>query len=132
MRAIDTNVLARWLLGDDPEQARLATRVMQDSVWIPITVLLELGWLLDKPMGLPRKTVAAMMLQLLNVETAIIEHRQLLRWILDRYLAGADWADMIHLATIENKAELFTTFDKALARKAGQNTPVPIETLGKR
>lgn len=105
---------------------------MQDSVWIPITVLLELGWLLDKPMGLPRKTVAAMMLQLLNVETAIIEHRQLLRWILDRYLAGADWADMIHLATIENKAELFTTFDKALARKAGQNTPVPIETLGKR
>lgn len=131
MRAVDTNVLARWVLGDDVEQAGLAERVMADPVWIPQTVLLELGWMLDKPIGLPRATVAAMLRRVLNLETAVVEGRPLLLWALGRYADGADWADMVHLAAIGENAESFVTLDLALARKAGSDCPIRIETLRK-
>ena len=132
MRAVDTNVLARWVLGDDDEQAHMAKRVMSEPVWIPLTVLLELGWMLDKPLGLPRATVAAMLRQVVDLETSVVERRPHMIWAIERYQAGGDWADMVHLVAISGHADSFATFDRTLARKAGNDSPVDIETLGKR
>ena len=43
MIAVDTNVLARYLLNDEPKQARAAAALLaSDSVVVPPTVLLEL------------------------------------------------------------------------------------------
>ena len=42
MRAIDTNVIVRYLIGDDPEQAEKARTVIgQAPVFVPRTVMLE-------------------------------------------------------------------------------------------
>ena len=43
---------------------------------------------------------------------------------------GADWADMMHIVAATGAAPVFATFDKAIARKAGGESPVPVETLG--
>jgi predicted nucleic-acid-binding protein len=132
LRAVDTNVLARWVLNDDPVQSPIASDVMKGSVWISWTVLLELGWVLEKPVGLPRQAVAAILLKVLDLDTAEVVRRPQLRWAIERYKSGADWADMMHLVTIGDDADSFATFERKLERRAGERSPVPIETLGKR
>lgn len=56
MRAVDTNVLARYYLRDDAAQARVADRILSDGdVFVPKTVVLELEWVLrsiaEQPAG---------------------------------------------------------------------------------
>lgn len=49
-------------------------------------------------------------------------------WAVERFEAGADFADAVHLISAAS-AEAFVTFDRALAPGAGPDTPLPIETL---
>ena len=48
MISVDTDFLARFLLKEDPVQHRRAVAVLKsdEEVFIPITVLLELAWVL--------------------------------------------------------------------------------------
>ena len=47
MRAVDTNILARFYLRDDTTQGRIAADVLTaGDVFIPKTVVLELEWVL--------------------------------------------------------------------------------------
>lgn len=55
MKSVDTNVLVRFILGDDPEQSAQAEAIVKEGVFVPITVLLELGWVLGSRYGLDRK-----------------------------------------------------------------------------
>lgn len=129
MRSLDTNVLARWLLGDDPAQAEVAERIITEPVRVSHTVLLELGWVLHRALGLPRETVADMMDQVLNLDTVTIEHAEQLPWAIARYRQGADWGDVMHLVVTPEDGNTFTTFDRKLARRAGADAPLAIETL---
>lgn len=48
MRAVDTNVLARYYLRDDPVQSPLAASLLAaGDVFVPKTVVLELAWVLQ-------------------------------------------------------------------------------------
>jgi len=49
MIAVDTNVLARYLLNDDIEQAKGAARVLagRELIDVPLSVWLELVWVLQ-------------------------------------------------------------------------------------
>ena len=47
MRAVDTNILARFYLRDDAVQGRIAAGVLSaGDVFVPKTVILELEWVL--------------------------------------------------------------------------------------
>ena len=47
MRAVDTNILARFYLRDDAVQGRIAADVLSaGDVFVPKTVILELEWVL--------------------------------------------------------------------------------------
>jgi predicted nucleic-acid-binding protein len=47
VRAVDTNILARFYLGDDAVQAGIAAGVLSGGdVFVPKTVILELDWVL--------------------------------------------------------------------------------------
>ena len=129
MRAIDTNVLARWVLGDDPAQAAIAADLLGEPVLISLTVLTELGWVLEKAVGIPRSLVASMIGQIVCLEHARIEKRGAVLLALDRYREGADWADMLHLVAVSGEASSFATFDRALGRDAGIESPVTVELL---
>lgn len=129
MRAVDTNVLARLILGDDEEQARHARDVALAPIWVSPTVWIELGWVLGKRLGLDRAIVAEALGLLLTMETLHTPDRAGIGWAIARYREGADWADMVHLVTAHGVADGFATFDRKLARDAGDAPPLAIETL---
>ncbi len=53
----------------------------------------------------------------------------MVHWAIGRSAKGADIADMIHIAASRHQAA-FATFDRGVARAAGPDSPVPVETLG--
>ncbi len=128
MIALDTNILARYLLDDEPAQARTARRLLADAkteYWIPISVMLELAWVLRKSDS-PRAIVIGKLRELLSLRNVRPQNADLvfqaLRWAAE----GMDLADALHLV-LSGKAEWFATFDEALvkqARKLGVQPPV--------
>ena len=129
MIALDTNVLARWILRDDAEQAEIAEGVLSGPCWVGATVFLELGWVLLNSAKLSRAAVFGSLTVLLDMPSLQIERSTDLRRALGRFETGGDFADMIHLATIAEVDE-FATFDRKLARLAGADMRVPIMLLG--
>lgn len=102
---------------------------MEQPVWVPVSVWLELGWVLYRRLGLDRGTVAAALSGLLMIETVHVSDRNGLAWAIERYRAGADWADAVHLVASRGVADAFVTFDRGMDRELG-DAPLPIETLG--
>jgi predicted nucleic-acid-binding protein len=47
MRAVDTNVLVRLVVRDDPEQVRIAESFIASGAWVSQLVLAETMWVLD-------------------------------------------------------------------------------------
>ena len=129
MIAVDTNVLARFILADDRTQAETAAVILAAAAWVSATVWVELGWVLGTRLGLDRPLVADALDTLLNLRTLHTADPEGMLWAVERYRSGADWADMVHLVSTRNDAERFATFDRRLARQAGTPTPLPIETF---
>lgn len=129
MRAVDTNVLARLLLADDPAQHAVAVKIVENPVWITPTVWLELGWLLGKKPRLAREVIADMLLALLSTETVKTSDEDGLLWAIGRYRAGADWADVMHLIMARDIASTFATFDRGIAPAVAGDPSLAIETL---
>ena len=129
MKALDTNVLARFLLNDDPVQSQIARQQLTEQCFVSETVLLELSWLLTSRYQMPREEVLANVRDLFLLPTLTIHNADHVSWAVDRFEAGAGLADMLHVATA-GLSDVFVTFDRGLARRAGPNTPVPVERLG--
>jgi predicted nucleic-acid-binding protein len=123
--SVDTNLLARFLLKDDPAQFRRAVAVLQadDDVLIPITVLLELAWVL-KARETTREEILASLRGILALPHVRQQHAEAVRAALDWVDAGMDVADALHLA-LSAKATKFLTFDTTLARRAARLGALP-------
>ena len=128
MKSLDTNVLARFLLGDDPEQEVMADSIMRSDVIVPITVLLETAWLLAFRYGRSRGEVADVLSRVVAMSNVAVADEPRILWALDRLRRGADLADMFHLVESRD-ASCFSTFDRSLRRSAGKDAPIEIETL---
>ena len=129
VKSLDTNVLARFLLADDPEQERMADSVMRSDVIVTITVLLETAWLLASRYGRSRAEVAEALSRVVAMSNVTVADEPRILWALDRMRRGADLADMFHLVESRD-ASCFSTFDRKLRRSAGKDAPIEIETLG--
>jgi predicted nucleic-acid-binding protein len=124
--ALDTNVLARWILHDDEAQFLVAERFLFQPCWLSWTVLLELVWLLASHARLTRAQIADILDALTEMPTIHYDRPQNLRWAIERYRAGADIADMIHIAS-SWPVSAFASFEKTLARRAGPQPPIPVQ-----
>lgn len=128
MIALDTNILARYLLDDEPAQARAARRLLADAkaeYWIPVTVVLELAWVLRRG-DAPRSVVMERLRDLLSLRNVRVQNGELVFQALRWAAQGMDLADALHLV-LSGKADRFATFDEALvkqARKLGVQPPV--------
>lgn len=120
--ALDTNVLARYLLRDSPGEALRAEVLLQRRALFHVTptVLIELGWVL-KVNGCTSQEIGVAVEHLMALpgfdSLAIPQTRYALDWL----ALGLDWADAIHLAHAPQRAEMFS-FDQQFvkaARKAG-------------
>lgn len=122
MKALDTNVLARFFVddADDAEGARqrpAAVQAMAGRSFVSVTVLLELEWVLRGFYELPRRDISRVLRALLSIEHITIDARHDVLSALDAFDKGLDFADALHLAR-SSRASAFATFDKRLARRA--------------
>ncbi len=125
MIAIDTNVLVRVLVNDDPAQARAAMRLLRsNSVLISRTVLLETAWVLRHAYGLDAVAVTKAFRKVSGVPTIEIEDRDAALQALVWHDAGMDFADALHLAA-SRAATSFATFDRDLIRRAKKAGATP-------
>lgn len=128
MRSVDTNVVARFLLGDDPAQSLIAENVLGDGAFISLTVLLEISWLLRSRYKLTPVQISAL-INVLREHIAIkVEGEEWLDWLLDSFVQGRDFADLIHLIASKH-LQSFATFDRDIERYAQAGSPVKIEIL---
>lgn len=129
MIAIDTNVLVRLLVADDPEQASRARKlVAHNDVVIATTVLLECAWVLRATYGFHPAEIASAIRKVLGLPNVAPEAPVVVAHALDACDAGLDFADALHLAGV-TKARTFFTFDGRLvkaARRLGVSTVAPV------
>jgi predicted nucleic-acid-binding protein len=125
MIALDTNILARFLLKDDAAQFKLAKELLarDDAYTAPPTVILELVWVLESHDCTREEILLALrtLLGLPNFKPKSFEALcHAIRW----YEAGMDFGDALHLA-LSTGDEVFVSFDKALGKIAIQHDTAP-------
>ncbi len=119
----DTNVLARAILQDDPEQCRIARKLLQEAalIAVPLPVLCELVWILRRGAGLAKEDVAAAIRALADTEKVAMD-RPAVEAGLALLESGGDFADGViaHEGTWLG-GDTFVSFDrKAVALLSGQ------------
>lgn len=123
MQAIDTNVVIRYLTGDDPDQAARARAVVDtEHVFVCTTVLLEAAWVLRSVYGLAGEEVAAALRAFSGLPSVAVEDPALLAVALDRAEMGMDFADALHLGAAAHCETMFT-FDRRSIETA-EDAPV--------
>ncbi|WP_439598379.1 type II toxin-antitoxin system VapC family toxin [Falsiroseomonas sp.] len=116
MRAVDTNILVRFLTGDDPMQAEAARRIIgQSPVFVPRTVLLEVEWVLRGVYGLPAVRVLRALRDIAGIPGVTLEDAALVARAIGWAEAGMDLADALHLAAAGSCTE-FVTFDRRFVK----------------
>ena len=126
MRAVDTNVVVRYLTGDDPGQAARARAVIDaGDVCVSTTVLLESEWVLRSVYGLSRTEVAAALRAFAGLPGLSVESPAVLSEALDHAERGMDFADALHLGAAA-RCEALLTFDLRFIEQAGE---VPVRVM---
>jgi predicted nucleic-acid-binding protein len=126
MKGIDTNVLARYLRDDDPDQSRRAARLVQrarnsgEPLFINHVVLCELVWILDSVYEHTKEEIVAMIESVLHTEQIRIEDAASVQAALeDCRKSKAGFADcLIGRRNVALGCETTITFDRNL-RGAG-------------
>ena len=128
MNAVNTNVIARYVVQDDPAQTEIATAILAEPCFVSDTVLLETAWLLSSRYRIGRAELVATLRDLLRLPLLSVSNQPLIIWAIERFAAGADFADMMHIVSGRH-ADRFVSFETRLPALAGPDSPVPIETL---
>jgi predicted nucleic-acid-binding protein len=135
MKALDTNVLARFFVddADDAQAARqrpAAVAALAERSFVSVTVLLELEWVMRGFYELPSLDISRVLRALSGIEHVTLEDRGAVLVAIDAFDKGLDFADALHLAR-SSRASGFATFDHRLAKRAKRLalTP-PVELLG--
>ncbi len=122
-RAVDTNVVVRFLVGDGSDQALQARAVFEKGVCtIPVSVMLETEWILRSVFEVPQPTIAEALARLLSMKNAKVMDRPAVDQAMKAYRNGLDFADALHVALSDDCKE-FVTFDTKLRKKIGQHWP---------
>jgi len=126
MIGVDTNVLLRHILQDDPVQSPAASaffagRTSDDPVYVGRVVLVEALWSLRRWHGSDRSALVKMVRLLMSSNEAILEDRvSIHRALRDAEEADADLVDaIIAHAAIDAGAVGAVTFDKRAQRLPG-------------
>lgn len=120
MIGLDTNVLVRYLVKDDPAQARIASQVIsrdctrESPGFINRIVLCEVVWVLETAYGYPKETIAGVLEKLFRTSQLQVEDVQTAWSAFRSYQKGkADFADCL-LGTVNRQhgCERTVTFDQ--------------------
>jgi len=126
MIALDTNVLARYLLDDEPRQSAAARRLLaraEARFSVPITLTLELAWVL-KSRSVPRGAVVDALRGLAALPNVQLQFPEVVSVALQLAERGLEIADALHLA-MSRRAERFVSFDEQFIRQARKLATTP-------
>ena len=117
MIAIDTNVIVRFLVNDDHEQARRARALIEaEDLFVQTSVLLEAEWVLRSTSGSSAdrcRDVARVSRPAADRRSGSVTAVAALDWAEQ----GMDFADALDLAGAAG-CDAFASFDRALKRTA--------------
>lgn len=123
MKALDTNVLVRFLMNDDEAQAQQVYRLFktaeaqQEPLLVPLLVVLELFWVLESAYRLSRGEILEVMDDLLLMPILVFENRVALHHFLaEARNINTDLSDLLiaHSAQAAGAEEVLTFDRKAL------------------
>lgn len=118
MIGVDSNVLVRFLIGDDKRQtelarAFLAQRTADDPAFVSALVIAEVVWGLDKVYEVPRQNIHEMLVLVIGSANVHIEREALV-------------AEALRLARDKN-TDIADSLIAALARGAGCNVTMTFD-----
>ena len=120
MKGVDTNILARFLVGDDKAQAKKVYRIFKKAeaekseLFVPFLVILELIWVLEFVYTISRSDILDSIGELLLMPILKFEHQS----VLQQFIASAqgnkyDLSDLLIAYSAKNQGcEKIITFDK--------------------
>ncbi len=126
MKALDTNVIVRYLVNDDPQQAQAAcalfdTFTVENPGLICREVVVELSRVLRRAYGFSRKQIATVLEELVATAELHVEAADdVMRAAVEYRSGGAGFSDqMIAAATKRFNNSTLYTFDKQVSQLAG-------------
>ena len=123
MTAIDTNIVVRFVTRDDPDQFARARALLASTVcYMPDTVVLETGWVLESIYGFSRDDVVRGLRAFLGLENVQVQDAERLQQALGWYVEGMDFADALHLAHCDHLERLKTFDQRFIKRAAGKSS----------
>lgn len=119
--ALDTNIIVRVLVADEPDQLAAALEILRHPrLWVSKTVLLETEWVLRYSYRLGREPVQRALRKFLGLPNLLVEDRLTVTRALTAHAASTDFADALHLYSSPPQHR-FATFDRGLARRAPED-----------
>jgi predicted nucleic-acid-binding protein len=124
VKAIDTNVLVRFLVNDDPVQAEQVRQLFataeqsRDAFYIPLLVLLETIWVLQSAYQVKRADLIETLAELLLMPVLRFEQREAVQAMLDvAATTNLELPDaLIAQSAVQMGCDGILTFDQKAAR----------------
>jgi predicted nucleic-acid-binding protein len=131
MIGLDTNILVRYLVQDDPIQSAKASDLIERRLteenpgFVSTVAMVEIAWVLDRAYGLGNDEIAAAIERTLQVEVLVVENEQEVFTAMIALKRGkGSFADAIILALGAKAGCSYTlTFDQKACRLAGFRLP---------
>ncbi len=125
MISLDTNVLVRAIAAESDADAatKLQTKRAQAllssgrQLFVPITVIEELEWVLRGAYGMPPDEIAALFEDMLSVENLTVDRVGAVSQAIAWYRRGLDFSDALHLAQ-SGLCTGLATFDRQFSKVA--------------
>lgn len=126
MIGLDTNVIVRYIMQDDPKQSPKATKVVesltaQEPGFVSIVSIVELYWVLTSCYNLTRPEAGQALNALLRIKEIVVENAEQVLKALRVFEHGkADFPDcLIERSCATAGCEKTVTFDAGAAKHAG-------------
>ena len=122
MRAIDTHVLVRALVNDNAAQsARAVALLTGHDIFIPVTVVLELEWVLRSRYAFAPNVVAQAIEKIAALGIVVVGERAAVLAAAAKAAQGWDFAAALHHA-LSHDCDDFSTLDADLVKRAAPAT----------
>ena len=127
MIGLDTNVLVRYFLQDDPQQFRKAAEVIEGRLtesnpgFISLVTLMETIWVLTRSYGFGTPAIAKAIERMLQADTLVVQNEQEVFTAMTMMRTGqSSFADaLIGALAAWAGCETTLTFDRKAARLGG-------------
>src|ERR1700753_1131086 len=122
MRAVDTNVLVRLLVRDDPDQVKTAESFIAPGAWVSHLVLAESLWVIDTVYERTAEQIVAAIERLLNHKELTLQDAEVVTAALAHFRKrpALGFSDCLVLETARKAGHIpLGTFDRNLAKLDG-------------